>query len=141
MSPAPFIRVEGLHKKFGDLPILRGVDLSIRKGEFTFIVGRSGCGKSTLLRCLSGLDSFELGQIRVGSVEVRMSLGSRLAERQARELRRNFGMVFQSFNLFPHLNVLENVIRAPMVVKGLSRKEAESLAIGLLEKSALKISF
>lgn len=138
MSPAPFIRVEGLHKKFGDLPILRGVDLSIRKGEFTFIVGRSGCGKSTLLRCLSGLDSFELGRIRVGSVEVRMSLGSRLAERQARELRRNFGMVFQSFNLFPHLNVLENVIRAPMVVKGLSRKEAESLAIGLLEKVGLK---
>ncbi|MEN9723657.1 MAG: Arginine transport ATP-binding protein ArtM [Pseudomonadota bacterium] len=138
MSPSSFIRVDGLHKNFGETPILRGVDLSIRKGEATFLIGRSGCGKSTFLRCLNGLESFDFGRIRVGQVDVRMGAGSRLNERQVRGLRNHFGMVFQSFNLFPHLTVLENAIKAPMVVKGLSRAEAEAIAVPLLEKVGLR---
>jgi ABC-type polar amino acid transport system ATPase subunit len=138
MSPASFIRVEGLHKNFGDIPILRGVDLSVRKGEAVFLIGRSGCGKSTLLRCLNGLESFELGKIHVGNVDVQMSGGQPLSERQIRGLRNQFGMVFQSFNLFPHLNVLDNAIKAPMVVKKLSRADAEAIAVPLLEKVGLK---
>ncbi len=137
MAPASFIRVDGLHKNFGDQPVLRGVELSVKKGDATFIIGRSGCGKSTLLRCLNGLESFELGRIRVGQVDVQMTAGARLSERQVRGLRRHFGMVFQSFNLFPHLTVLENAIKAPMVVKGMSRADAEAIAVPLLEKVGL----
>ncbi|MBU6374952.1 MAG: amino acid ABC transporter ATP-binding protein [Bdellovibrionales bacterium] len=138
MSPSSFIRVDGLHKNFGETPVLRGVDLGVKKGESVFIIGRSGCGKSTLLRCLNGLETFDLGRIHVGGVQIQMSSGSRVPERQIRELRKNFGMVFQSFNLFPHLTVLENAIKAPMVVKGLSRAEAEAVAVPFLEKVGLK---
>jgi polar amino acid transport system ATP-binding protein len=138
MSPASLIEVQNLHKSYGDLPILRGVDLKIRKAQSTFLLGRSGCGKSTLLRCLNALETFERGRIRVGAVEVERGPGKRPGEQQLRELRDHFGMVFQSYNLFPHLTVLENAIKAPMVVKKLSRGEAESIAVPLLEKVGLK---
>ena len=138
MAPAPLIEVENLHKSYGDTPILRGVDLKIKKAQATFLLGRSGCGKSTLLRCLNALEGFELGKIRVGSVEIERGPQRRPGEAQLRELRNHFGMVFQSYNLFPHLTILENAIKAPMVVKGLSRQDAESIAVPLLEKVGLK---
>lgn len=132
------IEVRNLHKTYGEHAVLRGVDLEARKGQATFLIGRSGCGKSTLLRCLNGLESFELGSLRVGRTELERGPGRQVADANLRELRSHFGMVFQSYNLFPHLTVLENAIKAPMVVKGLSRQEAEAMAVPLLEKVGLK---
>ncbi len=141
MATPPFIEVQGLQKSYTPgAPVLRGVDLKVRKGQATFLVGRSGCGKSTLLRCLNGLESFDLGKIRVGKAELERggSLRGKPGLKEIRALRDHFGMVFQGFNLFPHLTVLENVLLAPQVVKGLSRSEAEAVAVPLLEKVGLK---
>lgn len=138
MAPVSLIEVQNLHKSYGDHLILRGVDLKVKKAQSTFLLGRSGCGKSTLLRCLNALETFERGKIRVGDVEIVRGPDQRPGEGQLRALRDNFGMVFQGYNLFPHLTVLENAIKAPMVVKGLSRGEAEAIAVRLLEKVGLK---
>jgi polar amino acid transport system ATP-binding protein len=138
MAQSAFIEVQNLHKSYGDQPILRGVDLKIKKAQATFLLGRSGCGKSTLLRCLNALESFDLGSIRVADTEIQRGAGKAPHERQLRELRNHFGMVFQSYNLFPHLTILENAIKAPMVVKQMSRDEAESIAVPILEKVGLK---
>jgi polar amino acid transport system ATP-binding protein len=138
MNPSSLIEVGNLHKAYGEHAVLRGVDLSVKQAQATFLIGRSGCGKSTLLRCLNGLEGFELGRIRVGSTAIERGPERKPKDSQLRQLRDHFGMVFQSYNLFPHLTVLENAIKAPMVVKKLTRSEAEAVAVPLLEKVGLK---
>jgi polar amino acid transport system ATP-binding protein len=138
MEAAPTLAATGLCKTFRGQQVLKGVDFEAAAGELIVVVGRSGCGKSTLLRCLNGLEVFEEGSIRFGDFTLDRSRGDHGSyHEKARVLRSNFGMVFQSFNLFPHLDLLGNLIAAPMIVKGMTRKEAEAVALPLLEKVGL----
>jgi polar amino acid transport system ATP-binding protein len=135
------VAVEGLHKSFHGQAVLKGVDLQIAPQELTVLIGPSGCGKSTFLRCLNGLEIFDQGAISISGIHLarasgRAPLDSQFHEK-VRQLRTSVGMVFQSFNLFPHLTALENVMKAPMVVKDLSRAQAEATAQQLLEKVGL----
>lgn len=119
-------------------PILKGINLEITPGELTVIIGRSGCGKSTLLRCLNGLEVLDKGTVAYGDLTLKNeNHDERQFEKRARLVRGEVGMVFQSFNLFPHLTVLENLIKAPMVVKKMSRDEAIANAKKLLDKVGL----
>ncbi|SDF14776.1 amino acid ABC transporter ATP-binding protein [Sporolituus thermophilus] len=138
------IRARDIHKSFHKLEVLRGLSLEVSKGEVVAIIGPSGSGKSTFLRCLNRLETIDRGTIEIEG-EVLAAPGpdgkTRYApEEQARRICRKMGMVFQQFNLFPHLTVLENVIEAPLVVKGVKREdivpEAEELLrkVGLLDK-------
>ncbi len=130
----PVIRVEGLRKSFGDREVLRGIDLEVAAGEVVVIIGPSGCGKSTLLRCLNYLEAPTQGRIWVRAELLgRQEREGRLAPRPEAEIdrqRARIGMVFQRFNLFPHMTALGNVIEAPMRVKKLPRAEAEALGAG-----------
>ena len=139
MPASTTLAAKGLCKTFRGQQVLKSVDFEAAPGELIVIVGRSGCGKSTLLRCLNGLEVFEEGEITFGDFSLKRRAGEPHGDYQdqARRLRSNFGMVFQSFNLFPHLDLLGNLVAAPMVVKGLSRKEAEAVAFPLLEKVGL----
>lgn len=125
------IEIEDLYKKFGDVPVLRGVTCSVEYGEVICIIGASGSGKSTMLRCLNGLESITSGRVVVS--------GHALHDRKVdiRRLRQDVGMLFQSFNLFPHLTVLDNVTLAPRRVLGLQREEAGERAALLLDKVGL----
>ncbi|MGW5642070.1 amino acid ABC transporter ATP-binding protein [Saccharopolyspora sp. NPDC003752] len=122
------LRISGLHKSFGTTPVLRGVDLAVRQGEVTCVIGPSGSGKSTLLRCINHLEKVDAGSIEVDDVLIgyRESAGRlhELGDRAIARQRAGIGMVFQSFNLFGHLTVLENLIEAPVGVLGLSKKDA-----------------
>ena len=135
MDAAPTLAAKGLSKTFRGQQVLKSVDFEASAGELIVIVGRSGCGKSTLLRCLNGLEVLDEGSIRFENFTLESRRGD--YHEQARVLRSNFGMVFQSFNLFPHLDLLGNLVAAPMIVKNLSRKEAEAIALPLLEKVGL----
>jgi polar amino acid transport system ATP-binding protein len=133
------ISVTDLRKNYGDAVALKGIGFSVHPSELTAIIGPSGCGKSTMLRCLNGLELFDTGKIQIGDITLERHNGTlpRNFNAKLRELREQVGMVFQSFNLFPHLTVLENAIKAPMVVKGISRKDAEAHARELLAKVGL----
>jgi len=137
---APIIKVRGLHKYFGPLHVVRGVDLDVKPGEVVVIIGPSGGGKSTFLRCLNFLEEPSAGSIEIDGVEISAKESSRLQRQHIREIRQKAGMVFQQFNLFPHMTALENIIEAPITVKGLSKgnaiaKAEELLAwVGLSEK-------
>lgn len=133
MAAAPLLVAKGLTKTFHGQQVLKGVDFEASAGELIVIVGRSGCGKSTLLRCLNGLETFDAGSLRFGE----LLLDERRDDRTLRAVRANFGMVFQSFNLFPHLDLMSNLVIAPMIVKGLTRAQAEAIALPLLEKVGL----
>src|SRR5215831_1880564 len=124
------ISVNDVRKTYNDAPALQGISFKVEASELTVIIGPSGCGKSTLLRCLNGLEVFDSGRIKIGDIALERHNGTlpRNWNSQLRELREQVGMVFQSFNLFPHLTVLANAIKAPMVVKGISRKDAEAHA-------------
>jgi polar amino acid transport system ATP-binding protein len=126
------IEIRGLHKRHGTLEVLRDVSLSVERGKVAAIIGPSGGGKSTLLRCINGLEPFERGEVRVG--EHVLSPDGSLRERAAvlGAVRKKVGFVFQQFNLFPHLDVLGNVVEAPVHVLGQSREEAEAEAERLL---------
>ncbi|EHJ92688.1 amino acid ABC transporter ATP-binding protein [Vreelandella boliviensis] len=117
------IEIEKVHKSFKDLEVIKGVDLTVQKGEVVSIVGGSGSGKSTLLMCINGLENIQSGSIRVDGTEVHAK-GTDI-----NKLRQKIGIVFQQWNAFPHLNVLENVMLAPRKVLGKSRAEAEELAV------------
>jgi polar amino acid transport system ATP-binding protein len=125
------LRIEGLHKSFGKLEVLRGIDLDIGEHEVVCLIGASGSGKSTLLRCVNLLEPIQSGRIWVGGVEIT----ARNVDVNA--LRRRIGIVFQSFNLFPHMTVLENVTLAPRKALGQSRRESDSQATALLERFGL----
>jgi ABC-type polar amino acid transport system ATPase subunit len=131
------IEVEGLVKRHGSLEVLRGVDMTVRPGEVAALIGPSGGGKSTFLRCLNGLEIFQGGCVKVG--DLRLDCNPRPADhaRIARLVRLRMGMVFQSFNLFAHLSVLENVIEAPVHVLGVCRDQAIDRARGLLDRVGL----
>ena len=123
-----------IHKSFGDHEVLKGVDLEVDSGECVVIFGRSGSGKSTLLRCINLLEEPTSGSVDVGGVVYEAGPANRHRRKKVREIRSRTGMVFQEFNLFPHLSVLENVVEAPTTVKKMSRREAEELGMGFLEK-------
>ncbi|MEU5884722.1 amino acid ABC transporter ATP-binding protein [Spirillospora sp. NPDC047279] len=122
------IEVRGLNKRFGDTHALRDVDLDVAKGEVVVVIGPSGSGKSTLCRCLNRLENPTSGEVRIDGRPLPAE-GRELAR-----LRADVGMVFQSFNLFQHKTVLENMTLAPMKVRGVSRADAESAAHGLLDR-------
>ena len=138
------ISAQDICKAFNDQPVLRKVSLDLRRGEVVAVIGPSGSGKSTFLRCLNHLETIDSGQLHIeGEALARTNAAgvcSYVPEAQIRRIGRKMGMVFQSFNLFPHLTVLENVIEAPIIVKGLTRAQivpqAEALLakVGLLEK-------
>src|SRR5262249_19140754 len=126
------IEIRGLYKKHGSLEILRDLSLSVEKGEVAAIIGPSGGGKSTLLRCINGLESFEQGEIRVGDDRLTADMSHARRSALVASIRKRLGFVFQQFNLFPHLDVLGNVIEAPVQVLGKSKEEASALADELL---------
>jgi len=124
----PIIRFERVNKWFGKLHVLRDVDLEVARGEVLVVCGPSGSGKSTLIRCVNRLETIQSGRLMVDGVDVSGS-GVDLPR-----LRANIGMVFQQFNLYPHMTVLENITLAPVRVRGLARAEAERIAMDLLAK-------
>jgi general L-amino acid transport system ATP-binding protein len=128
MSGSPIVTVAGLNKWFGDFHVLRDIDLQVGRGERIVICGPSGSGKSTLIRCINALEEFQEGKIVVDGIE----LGPNL--RRVHEVRREVGMVFQNFNLFPHLTVLENCTLAPIWVRHIPQKDAEATAMKYLER-------
>ena len=131
MSTTPALELEGIHKSFGDLEVLRGIDLALAEHEVVCLIGASGSGKSTLLRCVNLLEPIDAGRIVVA--------GREITERgvDVNEVRRGIGIVFQAFNLFPHKTVLDNVTLAPRKARGLSRAEAAREAATLLERFGL----
>ncbi|MBN3526505.1 amino acid ABC transporter ATP-binding protein [Paenibacillus apiarius] len=131
------IEVNKLGKSFGDLVVFRDIDLHIRSGEIVVLVGPSGSGKSTLLRCLNGLEAPDEGSIRVGDATWNASMGAPAKKEAVRHIRTLTGMVFQSFNLFPHMTALENVIMAPTIVKKMSKAQAVETGESLLAKVGL----
>ena len=131
------VRVENLHKRFGELLVLRGIDMEVDKGEVVVIFGRSGSGKSTLLRCINFLEDPTEGIVEVSGIRLEGGHRTRGKREQIRLLRLHAGMVFQSFNLFPHLTVINNVMEGPVTVKGLSKDQARAMGKDLLEKVGL----
>jgi polar amino acid transport system ATP-binding protein len=127
----PLVSIRDVRKSYGPVEVLKGVSLEVEKGDVVAIIGRSGSGKSTLLRCINGLETYQSGAIMADGIEV----GGIRAN--LRELRRHVGMVFQQFNLFPHLTAAENVMLAPMVVNKVAEKEARAVAAEVLAKVGL----
>lgn len=125
------IEIKNVHKSYGDLSILKGVDMSVEKGEVVSIIGPSGSGKSTLLQCINGLESIDYGNICVDGIDV----FSRATDLNA--LRANVGIVFQQYNVFPHLSVLDNAALALKIVRKMKRRDAEEVAHAQLEKVGL----
>ena len=136
----PMISVRGLHKYFGPLHVIKGVDLDVVPKEVVVIIGPSGGGKSTFLRCLNFLEEPSAGTIEIDAVEINAREPAREHRRHIREIRQKAGMVFQQFNLFPHMTALENIIEAPVTVKGMRKSEAAAKGeellswVGLSEK-------
>ena len=140
-SGRPMVEVEGLHKHFGELHVLRGIDLSVAVGEVVCIIGPSGSGKSTLLRCINHLEVAEQGRIRIdGKLVYRDEIEGRFrahSNRAVAAVRAQVGMVFQHFNLFPHLSVTGNIIEAPVHVLRKPKNEARQRALELLAQVGL----
>src|SRR5436190_10820737 len=134
------IAVESLVKSYNSTRVLQGVDHVQNRGESIVLIGPSGCGKSTFLRCLNQLEIPDSGRITIDDVTIEGGAAARSGEEleRQRNLRLRAGMVFQSFNLFPHLTVLQNVIQAPMVVKKVPREQAEMTGRSLLAKVGLE---
>ncbi|MFH1150503.1 MAG: amino acid ABC transporter ATP-binding protein [Actinomycetota bacterium] len=125
------IKIEGLHKKFGDFDALKGIDLEVLPRQVVVVVGPSGSGKSTMLRCINGLEHATRGHIYIEGVDVTHRATD------INKVREKVGMVFQSFNLFPHLTAIRNVTLAPLKVRGISQEEALAKAVELLGKVGL----
>jgi polar amino acid transport system ATP-binding protein len=127
-----FLEMRDVHKRYGDHPVLRGLNLSVIEHQVVCLIGPSGCGKSTLLRCINGLDPIQAGEIRLEDDRVS---GPGV---DVNKLRQQVGIVFQSFNLFPHMSVLQNVTLAPIKVLKIDKAEAEAKAMALLKRIGLE---
>src|SRR5436190_12891733 len=127
----PFVDIRDVYKRFGSNEVLRGIDLTVDEHQVVCLIGPSGCGKSTLLRCINALETIEEGEIRID--------GERVSGRgvNLNALRADVGIVFQAFNLFPHMSVVENVALAPRRVLSLSRRDANERAHALLDRIGL----
>lgn len=125
------IKIKNLHKRFGSLEVLKGVDNHVSPGEVVVVIGPSGSGKSTFLRCLNALEDFQEGTISIDGIQIH-DKGVDI-----NEIRAEVGMVFQSFNLFPHMTVLDNITLAPLKVRKISKEEAKKTALELLAKVGL----
>ena len=140
-TPDVMISAQGIHKAFGGNEVLRGVSLDLLRGEVVAVIGPSGSGKSTFLRCLNHLETIDRGSITIEGETLARSEGEGKAQyvddAEIRRIGRKMCMVFQSFNLFPHLTVLENVIEAPIIVKGMKREQIAPKAEALLKKVGL----
>jgi polar amino acid transport system ATP-binding protein len=132
----PVVEISGLRKSFGTNEVLKGIDLQVASGEVIAVIGKSGSGKSTLLRCINGLENFQHGSLTVDGKHLLHDNPAAM-----RELRQHVGMIFQSFNLFPHLTVGRNVMLAPTLVKKASAADAQALARKLLERVGLAEKF
>ncbi len=128
----PVVRVEALHKYFGPLEVLKGIDMVVDRGEVVVIFGRSGSGKSTLLRCINFLEDPTYGTIEVAGVRLEGGHRTRHKREQVRQLRLHAGMVFQQFNLFPNMTALQNVMEGPVTVKGQKADSVRPMASELL---------
>jgi len=131
MSRKPILELVGLRKAYGSLEVLRGIDLRVYPGELVCVIGPSGSGKSSMLRCCNRLEEFHAGQILVGDTDISRP------DVDINAVRQHIGMVFQQFNLYPHLTVLGNVTLALRKVQGKSRKEADQLGMAALERVGL----
>jgi len=140
-EPASLVTARNVHKSYGDNEVLKGIDLDVKPSEVVVILGPSGSGKSTFLRCINHLEDIDRGSIMVGGEQIGYELrGDRLhklPERAIARQRRDIGMVFQQFNLYPHMTVLQNIIEAPVGVHKESRQDAEKYARELLQKVGL----
>jgi polar amino acid transport system ATP-binding protein len=137
----PMVRATNVHKSFGHVEVLRGIDLTVMPGEVACVIGPSGSGKSTFLRCINHLESIDSGQMEVdGELIGYRRRGDKLHELRESEVarqRRDIGMVFQRFNLFPHMTALENVMEAPCTVRRTAKKQAREAAAELLDRVGL----
>lgn len=131
------IEIRGLHKSYGSLEVLKGVDLTLPKGKVLVIIGPSGSGKTTLLRCFNLLEMPDRGSLKLGENSFEFHEHARISQKDILALRKNTGMVFQSFNLFPHMTALENVMEAQVTVQRKNKSEARKRAEVLLEKVGL----
>src|SRR5260221_10184606 len=138
-SPDAMIEITELHKSFGPLAVLKGINLEVRRGGALALIGPSGSGKSTLLRCINLLETPNSGRVRVGARQAEFGGGrARLPrDRELAAFRARTGMVFQHFNLFPHMTALGNVMEGPVTVSRMAKPEAEALARALLDKVGL----
>lgn len=137
------VKVINVHKRFGDNEVLKGINLEVLRGKILVIIGPSGSGKSTLLRSINHLEAVNAGEIWIENVQVNLPLKGRKFEKHINRIRQDMGMVFQHFNLFPHMTVMENITMAPMLLKKTPRKTAEAFARKLLAKVDLaeKVNF
>ncbi|CAL9435767.1 L-cystine import ATP-binding protein TcyC [Streptomyces sp. enrichment culture] len=140
-SSAVMVKAEGVHKRFGQVEVLKGIDLEVRTGEVFCLIGPSGSGKSTFLRCINHLEKINAGRLYVdGELVGYRQKGDKLYELKDSEVaqqRRDIGMVFQRFNLFPHMTAVENIMEAPVQVKGVNRTQARQRALELLDRVGL----
>ncbi|WP_353186500.1 amino acid ABC transporter ATP-binding protein [Bosea sp. (in: a-proteobacteria)] len=138
---APMVRARNVHKSFGPNEVLKGIDLDVAPGEVVVVLGPSGSGKSTFLRCINHLESIQRGFIEVDGEQIGYALRgnrlTRLSDHAIAVQRRRIGMVFQQFNLYPHMTALENVVEAPIGVHGQPRAEAQAYALDLLARVGL----
>lgn len=137
----PMVQVIDAHKSFGSLEILKGIDLSVDKGQIVAIIGPSGSGKSTLLRSINHLETLNRGEVWVDGVLVNQPLTGRAFERHINQVRQRMGMVFQQFNLFPHMTVSENITAGPIKLRKMPLAQARDLAMDLLGKVGLQDKF
>jgi polar amino acid transport system ATP-binding protein len=142
-TPAPvMVRIWNLHKSYGRTEVLKGIDLTVHRGEVVTVIGPSGSGKSTLLSCINFLETFDQGEITVDGEPIGWVTTAkgrvRMGEQELNLMRQRIGIVFQQFNLFPHLTVLQNVIEAPIQVKGLEREQAVAIAREQLARVGLR---
>lgn len=126
------IKIKNLHKNYGNLEVLKGIDYDIKEKEVVCVIGPSGSGKSTFLRCINLLEEISDGEVFIGDVKVNDP------KTDINEIRTEVGMVFQQFNLFPHMTVIDNITMAPIQVRKMAKKDAEKLALELLEKVGLQ---
>ncbi|URJ44326.1 amino acid ABC transporter ATP-binding protein [Paenibacillus polymyxa] len=131
------IQIRNIHKSFGSLEVLKGVDVRLGKGKVLVIIGPSGSGKTTLLRCLNLLETPDQGEIQVGDIALNFAKGTKLRQENILALRKRTGMVFQSYNLFPHMTAVQNVMEGQVTVQKKSKDEARQRALKLLKKVGL----